>query len=110
MGGDADDADGARLVGARLTFLYTLVPGVAPRSFGLHVARIAGLPESLLRCAARKGAEMEEGVLDRRLGSGGWAGASAAVARAVASGQATEVRRSQARAQQLIKGQEGEGD
>ena len=110
VGGDADDADGARLVGARLTFLYTLVPGVAPRSFGLHVARIAGLPESLLRCAARKGAEMEEGVLDRRLGSGGWAGASAAVARAVASGQATEVRRSQARAQQLIKGKEGEGD
>jgi DNA mismatch repair ATPase MutS len=37
-----------------VTFLYRMVPGVAPSSFGLNVAALAGIPEDLLRCASAK--------------------------------------------------------
>ena len=35
-----------------MLFLYKLVPGVAHRSFGLNVARLAELPGSVLQLAA----------------------------------------------------------
>merc|ERR1712060_640672 len=34
-----------------ITFLYTLGEGACPRSFGVNVARLAGLPEDVLRKA-----------------------------------------------------------
>ena len=37
---------------SRVLFLYKLVPGVAHRSFGLNVARLAELPGSVLQLAA----------------------------------------------------------
>ncbi|KAJ2797615.1 Mismatch repair protein msh3 [Coemansia helicoidea] len=43
---------------AEVTFLYKLVDGASTDSFGLNVARIAGLPESLLRCARDRAARM----------------------------------------------------
>ena len=43
----------------RITFLYQLIPGLADRSFGLNVARLALLPESVVQNAARKAAEMQ---------------------------------------------------
>ena len=43
----------------RITFLYKLIPGLADRSFGLNVARLALLPESVVQNAARKAAEMQ---------------------------------------------------
>ncbi|KAJ2716793.1 Mismatch repair protein msh3 [Coemansia spiralis] len=43
---------------AEVTFLYKLVDGASTDSFGLNVARIAGLPESLLRCARERAARM----------------------------------------------------
>jgi DNA mismatch repair protein MSH3 len=39
--GDLADANAAEEAAQKVTFLYKLVPGVAPRSFGLHVARLA---------------------------------------------------------------------
>ena len=45
-----------------ITFLYKLVPGLADRSFGLHVARMASLPESAVQKAAVKADEMETAV------------------------------------------------
>eukprot|EP00742_Colponemidia_sp_Colp-10_P010444 GILJ01011467.1.p1 GENE.GILJ01011467.1~~GILJ01011467.1.p1 ORF type:complete len:1188 (+),score=212.58 GILJ01011467.1:2-3565(+) len=43
-----------------VTFLYRLVPGLADRSYGLNVARLAQIPESVLAVANRKSAELED--------------------------------------------------
>ena len=45
-----------------ITFLYKLVPGLADRSFGLNVARMASLPDSAIQKAEVKAAEMEAAV------------------------------------------------
>ncbi|TYI19204.1 hypothetical protein ES332_A07G148900v1 [Gossypium tomentosum] len=45
--------------GAEVTFLYRLTPGACPKSYGVNVARIAGLPDSVLRTAASKSREFE---------------------------------------------------
>ncbi|CAO3694195.1 unnamed protein product [Umbelopsis ramanniana] len=42
-----------------LTFLYKLTNGVAMRSYGLNVARLANLPKSILDVAHQKASEME---------------------------------------------------
>ncbi|KAK4140308.1 muts domain V-domain-containing protein [Dichotomopilus funicola] len=50
-----------------ITFLYEVAEGVAHRSYGLNVARLARIPQRVLEVAARKSREMEEGVKSRRL-------------------------------------------
>ncbi|KAF7188159.1 DNA mismatch repair protein MSH3 [Pseudocercospora fuligena] len=50
-----------------ITFLYEVGEGVAHRSYGLNVARLAGLPRSLLEQAGRKSKEMEEEEMRRKL-------------------------------------------
>uniref|UniRef100_A0A0R0F1Q3 DNA mismatch repair protein n=1 Tax=Glycine max TaxID=3847 RepID=A0A0R0F1Q3_SOYBN len=42
-----------------VTFLYRLTPGACPKSYGVNVARIAGLPTSVLQKAAAKSREFE---------------------------------------------------
>ncbi|KAK7396957.1 hypothetical protein VNO78_18120 [Psophocarpus tetragonolobus] len=42
-----------------VTFLYRLTPGACPKSYGVNVARIAGLPTSVLQKAATKSREFE---------------------------------------------------
>lgn len=42
-----------------ITFLYTLGNGVCPKSFGINVARLAGLPDDVLIKAKRISAEFE---------------------------------------------------
>jgi DNA mismatch repair protein MutS len=37
--------------GERVIFLHKIVPGGADRSYGIHVAQLAGLPKSILRRA-----------------------------------------------------------
>lgn len=44
----------------RLLFLYRLRDGLAPTSFGLNVARMAGLAPTILRSAAAKAASLEQ--------------------------------------------------
>ena len=48
--------------GKEITFLRRIVPGSADRSYGIHVARLAGLPESLLKRADEilEGLEIEK--------------------------------------------------
>lgn len=50
--------------GKDITFLRRIVPGCADRSYGIHVARLAGLPESLLKRAddILHGLEEKDGV------------------------------------------------
>jgi DNA mismatch repair protein MSH6 len=43
-----------------ITFLYTLGEGVCPKSFGINVARLAGLPEDVLSNAKRISCEFEQ--------------------------------------------------
>lgn len=42
-----------------VTFLYRLTPGACPKSYGVNVARLAGLPDSVLLAAAAKSQEFE---------------------------------------------------
>ncbi|KAG9249907.1 muts domain V-domain-containing protein [Emericellopsis atlantica] len=51
-----------------ITFLYEVAEGVAHRSYGLNVARLARLPKKVLDLAAEKSSEMEHGMRTRRLG------------------------------------------
>ncbi|CBF75474.1 hypothetical protein AN3749.2 [Aspergillus nidulans FGSC A4] len=68
-----------------ITFLYEIGEGVAHRSYGLNVARLANLPAPLLEMAKQKSAELEEKIRRRRL-----AGFVAAVGAVVQSNQADE--------------------
>ena len=45
--------------GDRVVFLHRVVPGAADRSYGVHVARLAGVPEPVTRRAAAILAELE---------------------------------------------------
>ena len=49
----------------KVTFLYRLAPGVADRSFGLNVARMAHLPQQVIACAAVRASDMESSTLKR---------------------------------------------
>jgi DNA mismatch repair ATPase MutS len=50
----------------RVVFLFKLTEGVAPASFGIHVARMAQLPESVLHRAAAVAARVQEAAERRR--------------------------------------------
>lgn len=43
-----------------VTFLYRLVVGQAHRSYGLNVARAAGMDEEMINLASQKSAEMRD--------------------------------------------------
>uniref|UniRef100_A0A8C9RHN6 DNA mismatch repair protein MSH3 n=1 Tax=Scleropages formosus TaxID=113540 RepID=A0A8C9RHN6_SCLFO len=49
-----------------ITFLYQLTEGAAARSYGLNVARLAEIPEPILRTAALKSKELEAVVNTRK--------------------------------------------
>lgn len=44
-----------------IVFLHEVVPGVADRSYGIHVAKLAGLPEAVVSRAREVLASLEEG-------------------------------------------------
>jgi DNA mismatch repair protein MutS len=50
--------------GDRITFLRKIVPGSADKSYGIHVARLAGLPPSVLERAAEILRNLEEGEFE----------------------------------------------
>ncbi len=45
----------------QIVFLHKIVPGSASRSYGIHVARLAGVPDPLLKDAEEKLAQLEGG-------------------------------------------------
>ncbi|KAL1839529.1 hypothetical protein VTJ49DRAFT_1431 [Mycothermus thermophilus] len=65
-GGEAEEEE-EDSVDDEITFLYEVADGVAHRSYGLNVARLARIPRRVLDVAARKSREMEEAVKARRL-------------------------------------------
>jgi DNA mismatch repair protein MSH6 len=61
----AAGSDGQRASGggmATVTFLYKLVDGACPKSYGLNVARLAHLPEAVIARARQKSEEFEAAV------------------------------------------------
>ena len=59
----------------RIVFLHTVRPGASDRSYGIHVARLAGVPEPVLRRAEQLLAEMtsqDERFLDVPAPDPGW--------------------------------------
>ena len=50
-----------------VVFLHKIVEGSADRSYGIHVAKLAGVPESLLERASQKLTELEEGQVSIEL-------------------------------------------
>ncbi|KAL0938694.1 MutS domain V [Colletotrichum truncatum] len=60
---DHEDADADE----EITFLYEVGEGVAHRSYGLNVARLARIPRKVIEVAAQKSREMEQDVRMRRL-------------------------------------------
>ncbi|USW58001.1 Putative DNA mismatch repair protein MutS, core [Septoria linicola] len=71
-----------------ITFLYEVGEGVAHRSYGLNVARLAGLPKSLLDEAARRSKAMEEEEGRRRVTY-----LAKTLSRVIAGGQGTALER-----------------
>jgi DNA mismatch repair protein MutS len=47
--------------GEKVVFLHRIVPGGADRSYGIHVAQLAGLPRSILRRAENILKDLEAG-------------------------------------------------
>jgi DNA mismatch repair protein MSH3 len=62
-GGKEDGGDGAE----EITFLYEVGEGVAHRSYGLNVARLARVPKAVLDTAALKSRELEMEVKQKKL-------------------------------------------
>ncbi|KAJ5166709.1 DNA mismatch repair protein msh3 [Penicillium canariense] len=60
---ESEEKDGEK----EITFLYEVAEGVAHRSYGLNVARLAKLPPSVLDLARTKSAELEESIKRKRL-------------------------------------------
>ncbi|OCH90300.1 hypothetical protein OBBRIDRAFT_826026 [Obba rivulosa] len=55
-----------RIDGTReVTFLYRLTPGITTESFGVECARLAGVPESILRLASEKAQSMQAATEER---------------------------------------------
>jgi len=50
--------------GERIVFLHRVKPGPASQSYGLQVARLAGIPEAVIRRARRKLEELEQQALN----------------------------------------------
>lgn len=65
--GDGSDGDTAEC-DEEITFLYEVGEGVAHRSYGLNVARLARIPRRVLDVAAKKSQELEDEIKKRRLG------------------------------------------
>ncbi|GAP87316.2 putative DNA mismatch repair protein MSH3 [Rosellinia necatrix] len=68
--GDRDgETENAELEGdEEITFLYEVGEGVAHRSYGLNVARLARIPRRVLDVAGKKSQELEDEIKKRRLG------------------------------------------
>ncbi len=54
--------------GDKVVFLHHIVPGGADRSYGIHVAQLAGLPKPVIRRAEELLEELEEGQRDHATG------------------------------------------
>ncbi|MEK7523867.1 MAG: DNA mismatch repair protein MutS, partial [Patescibacteria group bacterium] len=57
-----------------VVFLYRIKPGAVDRSYGIEVARLAGLPPSIIHKAKEILRDLEEGILDNAISKKAQAG------------------------------------
>lgn len=55
-----------------ITFLFQVSEGVAHRSYGLNVARLARVPKSVIDTAAVKSTELEEVITEKKMRGIAW--------------------------------------
>ncbi|KAM7189358.1 muts domain V domain containing protein [Naviculisporaceae sp. PSN 640] len=67
MSGEEDGGDNEYDADEEITFLYEVAEGVAHRSYGLNVARLARIPRKVIDVAAKKSRQLEEEVTVKRL-------------------------------------------
>lgn len=60
--GQSQQLDSAELDDMNITFLYMLGEGICPKSFGINVARLAGLPKEVLIKAKQISSEFEKEI------------------------------------------------
>lgn len=73
--------------GDQIVFLHTVVPGGADRSYGLHVAKLAGVPGPVLKRAAQLLSELEQTAGARVAAAAAAVAAPRSASRAAATGQ-----------------------
>jgi len=78
--------------GGKVIFLRKVIPGGADRSYGIHVAQLAGLPKAVIRRAEQILQQLEEEQTSRRNGSAGEATADQALQLSI-FGQSSEIER-----------------
>ena len=54
-----------------VTFLYKLSAGSSPRSYGINVARLAGLPAAVIELALKQSRAFEDRMLTAQASNGG---------------------------------------
>ena len=57
----------SKVVLIQVTFLYTLTDGACPKSYGINVARLAGLPDEVVKRASSFATQLEEQHQSRML-------------------------------------------
>lgn len=62
---DEEQSNNSSMSKTEITFLYTLVPGIAHKSYGLNVARLARIPESVIEAAQVMSSKLENEVMER---------------------------------------------
>jgi DNA mismatch repair protein MSH6 len=62
-GVDENESTDDESQGHSITFLYTLADGACPKSFGINVAKLAGLPDEVLSKAKQKSVAFEREML-----------------------------------------------
>ena len=62
---DNQEEEDSERVDQQITFLYKITAGEAQRSYGLNVAKLAGVPSSIISQAASHSALLEESVQER---------------------------------------------
>lgn len=66
-GGDQETGTGTQQQQSEeVTFLYKLCDGSSPRSYGINVARLAGLPDEVIELALKQSREFEEQLNSRK--------------------------------------------
>ena len=73
-----DRASSSAVEGEEVTFMYALGEGSSPKSYGINVARLAGLPQEVIELASKQSSEFEERL--KRANQGGEGEASAMMA------------------------------
>ena len=64
---ESDDDDEGGGAEETITFLYKFVEGACPKSYGFNAARLAGIPNEVIKIARRKSSQFELNMSRQKL-------------------------------------------